>query len=542
MINLEIYRRERKKKLDQEILEYIKKEPSDHYENVFKIDKRWEVFYHLSQMRTSILNWYDFKENSEILEIGGGFGALTGLLCKKCAKVVTFEASEIRAEGIKIRYKEKDNLKIVSGTYAEEFLENEKFDYVFFNGEEFFENRCLDKEEYIKLFQKVRSLLKEDGIMLFSGDNRYGIRYFCGEVEPKTGCPFLGINGDSEIAGYLFSRSQLMDYIHKAGFPDCKFYYPMPSNQFPQLIYSDEYLPQKDICERLVFYYRNLNSLVASERNLYADILDNHAFQFMANSFLVECGKRQNFSEAIYAAVSTDRGREHSFATVVCRGDIVKKMALYSEGKRNEDIIFQNLMDLKEHGLKIVPHKKENNGLSMPYMKEITFSDYLRNLVLERDNKKFVKLLDRLYTQILQSSEHEDEKKSEFPIKEGENLKLGVILRKAYIDMVPFNCFYKDGEFYFFDQEFVRDYYPAAYTMFRAIKYTYLSIPETQTLVPIEQLKEKYQLEKNWEVFEEEEKRFVNSNRRYDVYEGFYSWTFIDGNRMKKNAESLSMD
>ena len=526
--------------LDEIILEYIKKNPTDQYEEVLKKDKRWEVFYHLSQMRTSLLNWYDFEEDSAVLEIGGGFGAITGLLCRRCGNVITLEKSKIRAEGIRTRYKNCKNLEVIDGEWKDDHFKERKFDYVFLNSEALWEDGRLLEEEYIKWFHRAKSLLKENGILLLTAENRFGLRYFCGEVEPRTGIPYSGINGDKQSAGYLFHRSQLKQYVCKAGFSDCKFYYPMPGNQFPQLIYSDEYLPQKDICERLVFYYRNKESLMASERDLYADILDNQVFPFMANSFLVECGKKEDFSEAIYAAVSTDRGREHSFATVIYKGDVVKKTALYPEGQVNQEKIFQNLSDIQNHGLKIISHRKAGKGLLMPYVKSITCSDYLRQLFLKGSRNEVISLLDRLYQQILQSSEHEDESQSRFPMKEGDVRSLGVILRKSYIDMVPFNCFYQGGEFYFFDQEFVREYYPAAYTMFRALKYTYLSIPEAEGLIPIEELKERYRLNENWDIFTIEEDRFVGNNRRYDVYEGFYSWTWLDMNKIKENGRKLS--
>lgn len=526
-------------KLEEDILEYIKSGRTDHYEEVLKQDKRWEVFYHLSQMRTSLLNWYEFEENSAILEISGGFGAITGLLCRRCGSVVTFEPSQFRAEGIRIRYDSNRNLQVIDGEWTEAAFGGKQFDYVFLNCESLFDKGPLDAEEYIEWFCRAKRLLKEEGKLLIAAENRYGIRYFCGEIDPDTSLPFAAINRCNQAAGYFFSRHELTQYIYKAGFEDCKFYYPLPGNQFPQLIYSDEYLPQKDICERLVFYYRNKETLIALERELYADILDNQVFPFMANSFLVECGKKENFSDAIYAAVSTDRGREHSFATVVCKGEIVKKAALYPEGKRNEEKIFYNLQDMKNHGLKIVPHTREKKGLSMPYIKNITFSDYLRYLVFAGDKENFVDLLERLYQQILHSSEHEEQSRCQFPLGAGVKGDLGVILRKAYIDMVPFNCFYQDGDFYFFDQEFVRDYYPASYTMFRALKYTYLSIPEAEAMVPIEILKEKYRLQENWDAFSWEEDRFVSENRRYDIYGGFYSWTWIDKDRIRKNAEKL---
>ena len=55
------------------------------------IDKRlsegndWAELYHLSDIRKNILAWEDFDKNSSALEIGSGCGAVTGVLCEKCA-------------------------------------------------------------------------------------------------------------------------------------------------------------------------------------------------------------------------------------------------------------------------------------------------------------------------------------------------------------------------------------------------------------------------------------------------------------------------
>ena len=50
-------------------------------------DGTFPVLYHLSPVREGILSWYPFCEGARVLEIGAGPGAITGLLCRKCAEV-----------------------------------------------------------------------------------------------------------------------------------------------------------------------------------------------------------------------------------------------------------------------------------------------------------------------------------------------------------------------------------------------------------------------------------------------------------------------
>ena len=73
------------------------------------------VLYHFARARENILNWYPFAEGASCLEIGSGCGAITGLLCRRMARVVSNELSKRRAEINYERHKDYDNLEIWVG-------------------------------------------------------------------------------------------------------------------------------------------------------------------------------------------------------------------------------------------------------------------------------------------------------------------------------------------------------------------------------------------------------------------------------------------
>lgn len=63
-------------------------------ETVIATDNRWPILYHFSNKRQNLLEWYPFKEGAEVLEIGAGCGAITGILCDKCKHVTSVELSK----------------------------------------------------------------------------------------------------------------------------------------------------------------------------------------------------------------------------------------------------------------------------------------------------------------------------------------------------------------------------------------------------------------------------------------------------------------
>ena len=84
-------------------------------------------------IRENILNFYKFKKNSTVVEIGAGMGSLTGLLCDKCSHVTAVEMNDLRADIIRERYKDRDNLEVLTGDVNNISI-NKKYDYVVFIG------------------------------------------------------------------------------------------------------------------------------------------------------------------------------------------------------------------------------------------------------------------------------------------------------------------------------------------------------------------------------------------------------------------------
>lgn len=486
------------------------------YTTILKDEHDWSVLYHLSSMRQSLLNWYDFRNDGCVLELNGEYGALTGVLCDHCKEVITLVPNRQVAEILQKRYEKRENLIIYVGG-LEDFDFPYRFSYIVdICGIEQIGVGELGKRKYIEYLNRLAGYLTDDGKILLTVDNRYGVRYFCGAREKYSGLPFFSINQNfEEQRGHLFHKRELEQILSISTLNKYKFYYPLPDYIFPQLIFTDQSCSSMLVSERLNPYNVEQDTLVAYERVLYKDIIDNGVLSFFSNSFLVECGKQNDMCDIISAVLSTDRPRSDSYATCLREGGIVSKCNLFADGKERLQGLYQNINNIAGRGIKTIPHEIRDGKIIMPYTDAPTLSSVLAN-VADKDGESFKLLWDQLYQLILKSSETK--------LCEQE-----VVLEKAYIDLVPANIFVINDEFYVYDQEFVIESCPAKYVLYRGIKYTYMALEGIEVQVTLEELKEHYDLKESWNEFELMEEKFIARIRQSELYRQFYEWA--DSNR-----------
>ena len=112
------------------------------------------------------------------------------------------------------------------------------------------------------------------------------------------------------------------------------------------------------------------------------------------------------------------------------------------------------------------------------------------------------------------------------------------------MELIPLNCFYHPDtkEFLYFDQEFVRENYPAKYVLFRAIHYIYCFTPNAELYYPKQKLIEKYGMKDTWQLYWQEEQRFLDEVRNHRKYQQFYRWAAIDRKRIQANVKRLESE
>ena len=483
--------------VESEILEYVRSNPSGDYTDVLEQDQRWPVFYHLTDMREGILNWYDFTPGCDVLEIGAGMGALTGLLCRNAGTVTSVELTLPRARVIEERCKQYDNLTILVGNFNRmEF--SKQFDYITLIGVLEYAPGFTESGDPADFLRRIRSLLKPDGKLLVAIENRFGLKYWCGAAEDHTGKPFSGINGypdDPQVR--TWSHNELSELLSDSGFEKQKFFYPLPDYKLPQVLYSDEYYPKDHLPGKLRNYRSNEDLGLAVEEKVSDAMLQNNVFSFMANSFFVECGSREITSSPVSAAFfSPDRIPSKQITTVIdIAHKTVEKLASNPAAKQHLQEILKNQKLYKGSNLK--PYRKKGDRLRMPFIAGESLDQIIYRHLSRSELDEAKSWMDRFYQCVLDSSETE--------ITGGE-----AVLTYGFLDMVFQNCFVQGDSLVFYDQEWVRQKVPASFILFRAILIFYAEHPEIARNLPQERVFSMYSFsEEKLEEYEKYEETFA---------------------------------
>lgn len=476
--------------VEETILKIIAQNNSTDYSEAITRNFSWPVFYHLTHFRQNILNWYAFQENSDILEIGCGMGAITELLCQKAKSVTSVELSKRRASAAYLRCRNYSNLEIIVGNLNDIEFEK-KFDYITLIGVLEYQGRYTDSENPFKDFlSKIKSLLKPNGKLLIAIENKYGLKYWCGAREDHTAIPFDGLNQYilSKTA-QTFSRQELAALVKNAGFENSFFYYPLPDYKFPQVIYSDEYLPKNSSIDNwLPYYYPDTSTMIADETLIYKDIIKNNVFPFFSNSFFVECAvnKNDHVGYTKYIVSSPLRKKEYRINTVLNEDGFFKYAEKASENQLyNIENIYNNLI---KSGINIAHIKKDKLSLSIETITGTSLTSEFIKLYEAKDIDSIISLWKRLYCELKSSSPSTVPEKN-ILITNGltDNFYLNKndkLLEYGYIDMIHKNCFVNNDKFTWIDQEWAINGLPASLILFYNIYNLYSANSWMEKILP----------------------------------------------------------
>ena len=209
-------------------------------------NQEWPIVYHLSPLRKNLLNWYSFKKDSSLLEVGTGCGALTDVFTESCKSVTALELTKRRAEIIAHRYKSRDNLEIIVDN-LENYSGTKKYDYVTCIGVLEYSGEFIAADDpYATFVNLCRSNLKKGGTFILSIENKLGLKYWAGAREDHTWKFFDSIEGyPHDKKRRTFSKNELTELLEQNGFTNIQFYYPIPDMKLPTEVYSEAFTPNK---------------------------------------------------------------------------------------------------------------------------------------------------------------------------------------------------------------------------------------------------------------------------------------------------------
>ena len=151
----------------------------------------------------------------------------------------------------------------------------------------------------------------------------------------------------------------------------------MPELSRPQALYAEDYLPEEELDVRIIPQYHSPDTIFLEEERLYTTLIQNGLFHAMANGYLVECPRTEDFADVRQVTVSMDRGEKHALLTII-RQNIVEKRPLYAQGYKKLEELVERAQYLREHGIKVVDGKLWQGAYIMPYVKGEPATDYLR--------------------------------------------------------------------------------------------------------------------------------------------------------------------
>ena len=464
------------------------------------MDKNTNTFeYKLSKspLAESVLNWYEFDPEKSVLLIGEKSAGLKAFFERRCAEVRTLGADAADA----------------------------RYDYAV----------CLEdieqEEAPEQAITRWLSYLKPEGTLIFTCDNRFGLRYFCGTPEKYTELPYLGINGypdaDAERAGRCYSRAELIAALAKAGGLRYKFYYPVPDARMPQMIFTDNAKNGSSAMERLCDYDYEDPRMLGLEHRIFGEMIDAGALPFAANTFLVEVTRDGALSDIDFAIVTTDRGEKRGMATTVKSTGYVYKRPLYQAGEAQLLLLQSNTKTLAQRGVPVVESSVEHDRfglyMKMPFIAAEQLSTKLDELI-ETDQKCFFELFDKIF---------EYTKKACMPGEAG---------TRVFLDLAPCNCFYvsEDEPLLFYDQEFVSEKTSVEHAVYRTIKYYFASSRRARKVMDAETLYERYNISGEMrKELDAAENDFIKEVRNTDAYDWVFAASTPDPARMNEKIKGL---
>lgn len=364
------------KDISGELIRILKTYKGDR-KQALKEHARLDYLYALSDQRENLVEWYPFRSDGTVLEVGSGYGALTGVYSRKTAHVDVLDPSQENLEVNRLRHGElagRQNIRWYQGEICSFARQQDNlkdgaglgrtYDYIVFAG-----TLGENAEEEI---EAAKSLLKPDGQLLVAACNPFGLKYWAGARKDSVS----------------FSKDSLVRLLAgNQGDSNIKFYYPMPDYRLPVTVFSDEYLPGKGDLTDTVTAYDYPPYLAFDIGAGYDAVCEDGQFDRYANAYLAVWRKtedRETGERIRYVKYNRTRKDQFQIKTVIYGEPRkaparVEKTALAAAGLEHIASFEEKYRQLnRQHiNLKFALPKTGGERAEFPYIEGYTLSEQL---------------------------------------------------------------------------------------------------------------------------------------------------------------------
>lgn len=358
-------------KNEQELVEIFYNYDEQYWNRIVHERKSAFLAQELFSERENSVRWLDIKQTDRVLEIGSGYGALTGALADQAGSVVSYDISEVCCAINGVRQRSRNNIAIYSGDFdaIRTIASDKKFNLITLIG---------DDTDLAKL-DEYQDLLTFDGRLILGLSNRYGMKYWAGCPTSKYDKQFyfpaaINFAGSSAFGA---TRAEIERAAHAAGFNFVRFYYPYPDQYFVRSIYSDDFLPSRGDLTLNSFSWVNERLRIFAESDLYDQLLLDGLYPLFTNAFFVILERsKMSKDRMLHTQFSSARDRRFQTRTEIgCSADgkrFVRKIPLSKVSKTHVENTCKNSSLLKyalnEKGVQVAVGKWRDGEAEFPYL------------------------------------------------------------------------------------------------------------------------------------------------------------------------------
>lgn len=357
-----------------------------------------------------------------------------------------------------------------------------------------------NKSRYKDLLDIVSNLKENDRIIILM-NNKLSIKNVCQEVKNQE---------------ELYNRNEIEKVLNDCGLIYRKFYYPLPSCDLVNVIFTDSYLPDKEMISRDVNFYSKNTIIKNEEQYLFKKLIeqDQNLFKLFANSFFIVCSNTEFVDNDIkFVSFSNIRKEEYQIRTII-NGKKVYKTCLTEKSKKHIENIKNNIDLLNKIGLKTLDNYDNDTIISEFQENTKTFDKLIIDMVKKNQKEDAVRLIDILFNKLKEKlyvvnyqNNVFDKYRIEYRNEDIQNL---TFIKYGLWDMIFQNIFYKNDDYYFYDQEWIEENLPLEYIVYRTFNYNL----ELQKELDLAKIYKKYGInDKNINLFKQLDNKLQEKTR-----------------------------